>query len=167
MPLLPLVALCHRGWENNIIVTYIWYTVTLVACGVKISVNVKMSASTNTIFLKRIAIKESQVLMNQSNKKRWMTRNIQTTQALWNCWIHCWLLQKSLNIWNMLKSTKYWAFFNSLHLTASHVMVNINSLWLSLVTPYDDRSGSTLAQVIDCCLMAPSHYLTQCWVIIS
>ena len=29
------------------------------------------------------------------------------------------------------------------------------------------RSGSTLAQVMACCLMAPSHYLNQCWVIIS
>ena len=25
------------------------------------------------------------------------------------------------------------------------------------------RSGSTLAQVMACCLMAPSHYLNQCW----
>ena len=30
------------------------------------------------------------------------------------------------------------------------------------------RSGSTLAQVMSCCLiMAPSHYLNQCWLIIS
>ena len=27
------------------------------------------------------------------------------------------------------------------------------------------RSGSTLAQVMACCLMAPSHYLNQCWLI--
>ena len=26
------------------------------------------------------------------------------------------------------------------------------------------RSGSTLAQVMVCCLMAPSHYLNQCWL---
>ena len=47
--------------------------------------------------------------------------------------------------------TAYWAF---------------NSLW-----PYDGiwqhRSGSTLAHVMACCLMAPSHYLNQCWLIIS
>ena len=36
-----------------------------------------------------------------------------------------------------------------------------------LVTPYGDKSGSTLAQVMACCLMAPSHYLNQCWFIIS
>ena len=42
----------------------------------------------------------------------------------------------------------------------------INSLW-----PGDaiwwHRSGSTLAQVMACCLTAPSHYLNQCWLIIS
>ena len=27
------------------------------------------------------------------------------------------------------------------------------------------RSGSTLAQVMACCLTAPSHYLNQCWLI--
>ena len=27
------------------------------------------------------------------------------------------------------------------------------------------RSGSTLAQVMDCCLMTPSRYLNQCWLI--
>ena len=28
-------------------------------------------------------------------------------------------------------------------------------------------SGSTLDQVMACCLMTPSHYLNQCWVIIK
>ena len=28
-------------------------------------------------------------------------------------------------------------------------------------------SGSTLAQVMACCLTAPSHYLNQCWLLIS
>ena len=36
-----------------------------------------------------------------------------------------------------------------------------------LVMPYGDRSGSTLAHVMACFLMAPSHYLNQCWFIIS
>ena len=42
-----------------------------------------------------------------------------------------------------------------------------------LLTPYGDielghhRTGSTLAQVMACCLMATSHYLIQCWLIIS
>ena len=42
----------------------------------------------------------------------------------------------------------------------------VNSLWLS-DTIWWQRSGSTLAQVMACCLMAPSHYLNQYWLIIS
>ena len=42
----------------------------------------------------------------------------------------------------------------------------VNSLWPS-DTIWRQRSGSTLAQVMACCLMAPSHYLNQCWLIIS
>ena len=36
-----------------------------------------------------------------------------------------------------------------------------NSLWLS-DTIWWHRSGSTFAQVMACCLAAPSHYLNQC-----
>ena len=32
---------------------------------------------------------------------------------------------------------------------------------------WQHRSGSTLAQVMACCLTAPSHYLNQCWLTIS
>ena len=42
----------------------------------------------------------------------------------------------------------------------------INSLWPSDAI-WQHRSGSTLVQVMACCLMAPSHYLNQCWLIIS
>ena len=42
----------------------------------------------------------------------------------------------------------------------------VNSLWPS-DTIWRHKSGSTLAQVKACCLMAPSHYLNQCWLIIS
>ena len=43
---------------------------------------------------------------------------------------------------------------------------HLNSLWPS-DTIWQQRSGSTLAQVMACCLTAPSHYLNQCWLIIS
>ena len=36
-----------------------------------------------------------------------------------------------------------------------------------LVTPYSDRSGSTLILEMAWWLTAPSHYLKQCWLIIS
>ena len=42
----------------------------------------------------------------------------------------------------------------------------LNSLWPS-DTIWQHKSESTLAQVMACCLMAPSHYLNQCWLIIS
>ena len=46
------------------------------------------------------------------------------------------------------------------------IMINFNSLWPSdAIWPH--RSGWTLAQVMACCLTAPSHYLSQCWLIIS
>ena len=42
--------------------------------------------------------------------------------------------------------------------------------WINSLGPSDtiwqQRSGSTLAQVMACCLTAPSHYLNQCWLII-
>ena len=41
-----------------------------------------------------------------------------------------------------------------------------NSLWLS-DTIWWYRSWSTLAQITACCLAAPSHYLNQCWLIVS
>ena len=43
--------------------------------------------------------------------------------------------------------------------------------WFNWLRPSDviwrHRSGSTLAQVMVCCLTAPSHYLNQCWLLIS
>ena len=46
------------------------------------------------------------------------------------------------------------------------IIKHINSLWPS-DTIWRHESGSTLAQVMACCLTAPSHYLNQCWLIIS
>ena len=42
----------------------------------------------------------------------------------------------------------------------------LNSLWPSDAI-WRWRSWSTLIQVMACCLTAPSHYLNQCWLIIS
>ena len=43
---------------------------------------------------------------------------------------------------------------------------DFNSLWPSDAIWWH-RSGSTWAQLLACCLTAPSHYLNQCWLIIS
>ena len=42
----------------------------------------------------------------------------------------------------------------------------VNSLWPSDAI-WRQRNGSTLNQVMACCLMAPSHYLNQYWFIIG
>ena len=45
------------------------------------------------------------------------------------------------------------------------------SFWRTLqryhLTHCGQRFGSTLAQIMACCHTAPSHYLNQCWLIIS
>ena len=42
----------------------------------------------------------------------------------------------------------------------------VNSLWFSDAT-FRHKAGSTLAQVMACCRMAPSHYLSQRWLLIN
>ena len=42
----------------------------------------------------------------------------------------------------------------------------MNSLWPNDAI-WQQRSGSTLARVMPCCLTAPTHYLNQCWFTIS
>ena len=46
------------------------------------------------------------------------------------------------------------------------IHICLKSLWPT-DTIWRHKSGSTLAQVMACCLTAPSHYLNQCWLIIS
>ena len=45
-------------------------------------------------------------------------------------------------------------------------MTRVNSLWPNHPI-WGHRTWSTLAQVMACCLTAPSHYLNQCWLFIS
>ena len=54
-----------------------------------------------------------------------------------------------------------WILYNQLKslITAFNFLGPSDAIWRQ-------RSGSTLAQVMACCLMAPSHYLNQCWLII-
>ena len=48
----------------------------------------------------------------------------------------------------------------------TQIQFAINSLWPSDII-WHQESRSTLAQVMACCLTAPSHYLNQCWLMIS
>ena len=52
------------------------------------------------------------------------------------------------------------------HLFHPWLPTTINTLWSSDAI-WCNRSGSTLVQVMTCCLAAPSHYLNQCWLIIN
>ena len=50
-------------------------------------------------------------------------------------------------------------------------VLSVSVPWINSLCPGDTiwrhRSESTLVQVMACCLTAPSHYLNQCWLIIS
>ena len=52
-----------------------------------------------------------------------------------------------------------------------HPDPKVKMSWFNSFWPGDNiwlhRSGSTLAQVMVCCLTAPNHYLNQCWLIIT
>ena len=52
------------------------------------------------------------------------------------------------------------------HLMMTAIQTGLNSLWSGNAIWWH-RSGSTLAAVRACCLIAPSHYLNQWWLIIS
>ena len=49
-------------------------------------------------------------------------------------------------------------------LTSNSEAAKLNSLWPCDVI-WRKGSRSTMAQVMACCLTAPSHYLNQCWLI--
>ena len=51
-------------------------------------------------------------------------------------------------------------------LTTDPALANITSLWPSDAI-WRHRSESTLGQVMAYCLTTPSHYLNQCWLIIT
>ena len=59
----------------------------------------------------------------------------------------------------ILQETRYLCFFRLTQIAWMQKLTHCG-----LVRQH--RSGSTLAQVMACCLTAPSHYLNQCWLII-
>ena len=59
-------------------------------------------------------------------------------------------------ILNMLMQS---GFFTSFMMSIQPIVANSDAMWRL-------RSGSKLAQIMDCCLMAPIHYLSYCWLLI-
>ena len=104
--------------------------------------------------------------------------SLSCTESSWSTYLFWRRLMKSAPIpaWKSWGSHHIWCYVRwSAHLPArllQHLVlvptikVPVKSLW-----PCDaiwrHRSGSTLAQVMACCLTAPSHYLNQCWPLIS
>ena len=63
--------------------------------------------------------------------------------------------------WDMMQNANFfYVSWDKLSLT------RVNSSWPSDAISRH-RSGSTVAQVMTCCLMAPSHYQNQCWLVIG
>ena len=49
----------------------------------------------------------------------------------------------------------------------THSPIYCTIAWENMLKLYSLRTWSTLVQVMPCCLTAPSHYLNQCWLVIS
>ena len=85
---------------------------------------------------------------------------LMTIIPLWDClpfhYILSYILSSLLTCW-------MFCLILSFHIDTAQ---GINSLWTSDAI-WRHRSGSTLAQVMGCCLTAPSHYLNHCWLTIS
>ena len=63
-------------------------------------------------------------------------------------------------------TTAVWWTRKKIDCDLKSIPTSLNSLWPSDAI-WQHRSGSTLVHVMPCCLMAPSHYPNQCWLIIS
>ena len=59
-----------------------------------------------------------------------------------------------------------WISWHTINNSTFYFTEEVNSLGPNDAI-WRQRSGSTLAQVMACCLTAPSHYLNQCWLIFS
>ena len=74
-------------------------------------------------------------------------------------WTSCW--KNSLVVGDLRRHGLIWHRCNG----KNSVFV-VNTLWPSDAI-WRHRSGLILDQVMACCLTAPSHYLSQCWLTIS
>ena len=63
-------------------------------------------------------------------------------------------------LWFEMPSRSFWRHFKC------NDKKEFNTLWPSDAI-WRHRSASLLDQIMACCLMGPSHYLNQCWLIIN
>ena len=98
--------------------------------------------------------------------KTWLSMAILNSDLLESCASSCQISDQYLKSLNSFRSNtipQENAFEN---VTRNKAAIFINPLTASDAI-WQQRHGSTLAQVMACCLMASSYYLNQCWLIIS
>ena len=113
------------------------------------------------------------------NVSKWLLRMLHMPWQLccWSMWKSLKWLDKPIGIelhktwksncqWKIVDKMCLWISCGACGFFLNPVKSCFNSLRLSDVIWWQ-RSGSTLAQVMACGLTAPSHYLNQCWLIIS
>ena len=69
--------------------------------------------------------------------------------------------------WNTFHHVSHLTNNNNCHCNLQCTLGILMALMMGTELLNSCRSGSTLAQVMACCLMAPSNYLNWCWLVIS
>ena len=85
-------------------------------------------------------------------------------------WYHirlCWNKTRQHDQTNHKSGATSSAVFMVFYHSVNHISIFITRPLTHCYTIYGHRSESALAQVMAWCLMAPSHYQNQCWLIIS
>ena len=103
--------------------------------------------------------------MNKINMKKYWKMNTTPvlSNILWNS-ARSWVWNVSWWYMSSRKIRRNENVINALKQKVLDTHWHVNSLWHSDAI-WQLRSGLTLAQLMVCCLTAPSHYLNQCWLI--
>ena len=103
---------------------------------------------------------------------QWLTNKYFADEAphwgyIWSCWLHLVNEAPHGGVWSIhfMKKTRV-DTVKKQKKKKKVTAIYLNSLWPSNAT-WRHRSESTFAQLMTCCLMTPSHYLNQCWLIIN
>ena len=81
-------------------------------------------------------------------------------KCIWKCFLFLIKINKNLTRGNAFENVICKTVANMMRPQCFNSLRPSDAIWRH-------RSGSTLAQVIACCLTTTSHYLNQCWLIIS
>ena len=102
----------------------------------------------------------------------WVSIGSASSHYLNQCWLIVnWTLRNKLQ-WNSNQNTILFIHANEFeNVVYEMAAILFRRRWVDSLGPSDTiwhwRSWSTLVQLMACCLTAPSHYLNQCWLIIS